>query len=325
MKDIKLSTISKAAGAAAGVITIASVSAWISTKYLLRMALDREEPVLLKAAEKRISGTEQDNGFIRVMQESAKHLEEKPNETISIMSYDGEQLVGHWIPVNRAKRVIIAVHGWRGSWTQTFGMVADSFEQNDCSVLYIEQRATNQSGGKYIGFGLVERHDCQSWINWVVEWCGNEIPIYLCGVSMGATTVLMAAGFELPDNVRGIIADCGFTSPHAIWKHVANNNLHIAFNMRGVIADEIFRQKLQISPDEYSTLQALADSRIPVLFVHGTEDHFVPVEMTYENYQACNAPKRLFVVPGADHGMSYYLEPQKYEQEMKLFWKEYDS
>ena len=134
MKDIKLSTISKAAGAAAGVITIASVSAWISTKYLLRMALDREEPVLLKAAEKRISGTEQDNGFIRVMQESAKHLEEKPNETISIMSYDGEQLVGHWIPVNRAKRVIIAVHGWRGSWTQTFGMVADSFEQNDCSV-----------------------------------------------------------------------------------------------------------------------------------------------------------------------------------------------
>ena len=286
MKDIKLSTISKAAGAAAGVITIASVSAWISTKYLLRMALDREEPVLLKAAEKRISGTEQDNGFIRVMQESAKHLEEKPNETISIMSYDGEQLVGHWIPVK----------------------VADSFEQNDCSVLYIEQRATNQSGGKYIGFGLVERYDCQSWINWVVERCGNEIPIYLCGVSMGATTVLMAAGFELPDNVRGIIADCGFTSPHAIWKHVANNNLHIIFNMRGVIADEIFRQKLQISPDEYSTLQALADSRIPD-----------------ENYQACNAPKRLFVVPGADHGMSYYLEPQKYEQEMKLFWKEYDS
>ena len=112
-------------------------------------------------------------------------------QTISIMSYDGEQLVGHWIPVNRAKRVIIAVHGWRGSWTQTFGMVADSFEQNDCSVLYIEQRATNQSGGKYIGFGLVERHDCQSWINWVVERCGNEIPIYLCGVSMGATTVLM--------------------------------------------------------------------------------------------------------------------------------------
>ena len=128
MKDIKLSTISKAAGAAAGVITIASVSAWISTKYLLRllrMALDREEPVLLKAAEKRISGTEQDNGFIRVMQESAKHLEEKPNETISIMSYDGEQLVGHWIPVNRAKRVIIAVHGWRGSWTQTFGIRAE--------------------------------------------------------------------------------------------------------------------------------------------------------------------------------------------------------
>ena len=120
MKDIKLSTISKAAGAAAGVITIASVSAWISTKYLLRMALDREEPVLLKAAEKRISGTEQDNGFIRVMQESAKHLEEKPNETISIMSYDGEQLVGHWIPVNRAKRVIYRTEGHKPERRQIY-------------------------------------------------------------------------------------------------------------------------------------------------------------------------------------------------------------
>ena len=130
MKGVKLSTISKAVGAAAGVISIASVSAWISTRYLLRMALDREEPVLLKVAEKRISGAERDNGFIRTIQESAKHLEEKPNETISIMSYDGEQLIGHWFPVNQAKRVIIAIHGWRGSWTQTFGMVADSFEQN---------------------------------------------------------------------------------------------------------------------------------------------------------------------------------------------------
>ena len=325
MKGIQLRTLPKVAGAAVGVISIASVSAYISTKYLLRMALDREEPVLLKAAEKRISGTGQDNDFIRAMQESAKKLEEKPGETVSIVSYDGEQLVGHWFPVAQARRVIIAVHGWRGSWTQTFGIVADSFEQNGCSVLYIEQRATNQSGGKYIGFGLVERYDCRSWIDWVIEKCGKDIPIYLCGVSMGATTVLMTTGFDLPDNVRGVIADCGFTSPHAIWKHVANNNLHIAFNMRGVIADEIFRQKLQISPDEYSTIQALADCRIPVLFVHGTEDHFVPVEMTYENYQACHAPKHLLIVPGADHGMSYYLEPQKYEHEMKDFWKEYDA
>jgi len=123
MKGIQLRTLPKVAGAAVGVISIASVSAYISTKYLLRMALDREEPVLLKAAEKRISGTGQDNDFIRAMQESAKKLEEKPGETVSIVSYDGEQLVGHWFPVAQARRVIIAVHGRKIYWLRPCGTI----------------------------------------------------------------------------------------------------------------------------------------------------------------------------------------------------------
>ena len=74
-----------------------------------------------------------------------------------------------------------------------------------------------------------------------------------------------------------------------------------------------------------STVEALAQSKVPVLFAHGTDDHFVPVEMTYENYTACSAPKRLLIVPGADHGMSYFMEKQRYEQAMLDFWAEFDS
>lgn len=314
----------KIAGAAAGIAGIASISAYISTQYLLKIALNKEEPLLLKAAERRISGTKGDQEFMLAVAKAAKKLEQKDNEIVEIVSWDWKTLIGHWIPVKNAKRIVIAVHGWRGTWTQTFGMVADRLEENGCSVLYIEQRATSNSGGDYIGFGLMERYDCLDWIRWVNSRCGTALPIYLCGVSMGATTVMMAAGLNLPANVHGIIADCGFTSPHAIWKHIANNNLHIAFNLRGVIADDIFQKKLQIASASCSTTQALSSSKIPVLLIHGAKDHFVPVEMTYENYQACSGPKRLLIVPGADHSMSYFLEKEKYEKTMKEFWSAFD-
>ena len=258
------------------------------------------------------------------MAASGKRLAAKPNETVEIVAHDGETLVGHWISCENPERIIIAVHGWRASWTQTFGLVSEAWEQNHCNVLYVEQRGTNNSGGDTISFGLIERFDCLDWIRWVNARFGTDLPIYLCGVSMGAATVLMAAGLDLPSNVHGIIADCGFTSPHAIWKHVANNNLHIAFGLRGAIADELLKQKIQMGSDEYSTVEALHSSTIPVMLIHGTDDHFVPVEMTYENYKACAGPKRLLIVPGADHGMSYFVEREKYEEEIKRFWRDFD-
>lgn len=81
-------------------------------------------------------------------------------------------------------------------------MVSDCWKRNRCSVLYAEQRGQGNSGGDFIGFGQIERYDCLDWIHWVSERCGTELPIYLCGVSMGATTVLMAAGLDLPENVH---------------------------------------------------------------------------------------------------------------------------
>lgn len=82
---------------------------------------------------------------------------------------------------------------------------------------------------------------------------------------------------------------------------------------------------VQVSDEEYSTLDAMRACTIPVLFVHGTEDKFVPIEMTYENHKACSAPKRLVVVPGAEHGMSYFTDPKRYESALREFWEEFDK
>ena len=317
--------IVKATGIAAATVGLASLSAYVSTKFLVKVALDREEPRVLKKAGNLISGTQINREFLEELEAASERLAERQCETIEILSHDGITLTGHFIPCENAERIIIAMHGWRSSWMKDFGTIADFWAENGCSVLYADQRGQNNSGGEYMGFGLVERYDVLDWINWAIEQCGKELPIYLAGVSMGATTVLMASGLELPDNVHGIAADCGFTSPHAIWKHVANNNLHIAYGLRGAVADTLFHKKLQMKSDEYSTVQALKNCKIPVLLIHGTDDHFVPIEMTYENYKACAAPKKLFVVPGADHGMSYFTDKAGYEAVIKDFWKEFDK
>ena len=295
------------------------------THCLMHVALDREVPVIGHMAKAReyLCGIPNAAAFFRMLEEAGEGLKQSSCEVVEVYGHDGEKLVGHWFFRDDAERVIIAMHGWRSSWWRDFGMIADFWCESKCSVLYAEQRGQNESGGSYMGFGLTERFDCPEWVKWVNQRCGSELPIYLTGVSMGATTVLMAAGLELPDNVKGIIADCGFTSPEEIWKHVARHNLHLPYGIRRSAANGICKRKIHMAANAYSTLDALKNTRIPVLLIHGTDDHFVPVEMTYQNYKACVGPKQLFVVPGADHGMSYLVDGEGYRRRMAEFWSSY--
>ena len=313
----------KAAGIAAGAAAAASLSAVITTKCLVNVALDREPPQFLKDANRLVSGSQANEDFMRRVSEASERLAATPNETVRITAHDGLTLTGHVIAAEDPERVIIAMHGWRSSWHADFGMVADFWHRNNCTVLYAEQRGQNNSDGEYMGFGLTERFDCLDWVKYMNSRFGTALPVWLCGVSMGATTVLMTAGLDLPENVHGIIADCGFTSPGAIWKHVAEKNLHISYGLRSAVADAMCRRKILMGADDYSTVDALRAAKVPVMFIHGTDDRFVPISMTYENYLACASPRELLMVPGADHGMSYYLEKEKYEEQVLDFWHKY--
>lgn len=313
-------------GAAVAAITAVGAAAYTISKSLLEYALDREAPGILQKGKGRLSGAGKEyDHLVAQVDAAAQNLENSGCVSVDIISRDGIKLVGHWYENPDAQRVVVAMHGWRSSWSQDFGMIADFLHNNGCSVLYAEQRGQNSSGGDHMTFGLLERYDCLDWINWVNTYTGQTLPVYLAGISMGATTVLMAAGLELPVNVRGIVADCGFTSPYAIWKHVTEENLHLSYKLHGNLVERLCQRKIRMGAKEYSTIVAMNGCQIPVLFVHGSDDRFVPVTMTYENYRACAAPKELLVVPGAGHGLSYYVEQDRYEEKVKAFWAEYDT
>ena len=311
-------------GLTVGAVAAVSSISYAITKKLVTVALDREGPKANPKSMQLLTGDTNIEEKLSFLKENAKVLEEKQLEVVEITAQDGTKLVGHLYKNKKAKRTIIAMHGWRSSWATDFCLISEFLFQSDCNVIFTEQRGQGESGGEYMGFGLIERYDCLDWVDWLNNTEMKKLPIYLMGISMGATTVLMTTGFQLPQNVKGVIADCGFTSPNDIWRHVAQNMKILYTGLMGEIASAICKRKINMAPDEYSTITALENSQTPVLFIHGTEDKFVPIEMTYSNYKACASPKSLFIVPGAEHGASYFVAKDEYENQLKQFWLKWD-
>lgn len=298
-----------------------ALTSYILTRKLVKIAIDREMPKASDKSRYKISGVAPSDPNEKKIILAAQKLKNSDYETVEIVGCDNEKLVGHLVKCENAERIIIAVHGWRSSWNNDFGMIADFWRDNGCHVLYVEQRGHNESGGQYLGFGMIERYDCLDWIYWAQENIDPSLPIYLAGISMGASTVLMTAGLNLPENVQGIMADSGFTSAHDIWKYVTENNLHLSYKMVGVLADNMCKKRINMGTKDYSTKDALESTNVPILLIHGSHDKFVPVSMTYENYIACKSKKELLIVPGAGHGRSYLVDKIKYEHTVLDFWK----
>lgn len=297
------------------------------TKTLIKEAMGREEPKSLGSARQKLFDQARDaeQDYYSLRDQAIINLKNTNTKTVHIESYDGLTLLGHFLPCKNMKRIVLCMHGWRSSWVNDFALVVPFLHANNCGILLAEQRGQNLSEGDHIGFGVRERHDVISWINYLNERGGKNYPIYPYGVSMGAATVLMASDMDLPSNVKGIVADCGFTSIDLIAKHVMNSKMHLVFEPFENMLDQAVLKAYNTDVDETTTTQALQNAKVPVLFIHGTDDNFVPIQMTYDNYKACTSEKRLLVVPGAGHAMSYYTETKNYENELIHFFFDYDE
>lgn len=237
-------------------------------------------------------------------------------------SHDGLKLHAHWVPVDDPKGTVILAHGYRSTKFLEFGMVLELYHNLGMNMLLIDQRCHARSEGKYITFGVLESRDLQGWIKFHNEKFGCH-PILLSGLSMGASTVLYLADRDLPENVRGIIADCGFTSPKEIIAKVFRDTVH--FNAGPFIwaADLFARVVAGFSLYERDSRKSLGRSRLPVLLVHGVEDDFVPCYMTEQAYAACTSQKEMFLVEKAGHGRSYLIDTPGYRKRVIDFLRKY--
>lgn len=302
---------------------LTAASTYLMLQKVAETALKREKPKKSKITKRQKDENVEEtvfDSFENSKKLAAEKLDERGLEEVSITSRDELKLVGHWWPCEDARKTVICFHGWHVTWDYDFGLSADFLHDNGCNILFAEQRAHGNSEGEYTAFGLLEKYDCLDWIAWVNEKCGSELPVYLYGLSMGAATVLMAAGTNPPENVKGVIADSAFSSAREIWQHVFEKNSRIPYNRVETIFNTTADKKLHTGTS-FTVSEALENCYIPVLLIHGTEDDIVPIEMAYENYNSCSAPKRLYAVDGAGHCMNYFMDKAGYEAEIKSFWE----
>ncbi len=242
------------------------------------------------------------------------------HEDVYITSRDGLKLHAKYYHQADGAPLTIFMHGYRsGALRDGNGAFIMSW-QRGYNVLIVDQRAHGQSEGKVITFGIKERFDCLEWIHYANRRFGEQTPIVLMGISMGASTVMLAAGLDLPRNVKCVLADCGFSSPKEIIQSVIRSmKLPVAFVYPVIrLSGRIFAG-IDIGDKEASCVEAVHKSKVPILFIHGDGDDFVPCHMSQACYEACSTEKRLLIVKGAGHGLSHCVDHVSYEAAVEEF------
>ena len=242
-----------------------------------------------------------------------------PQEDVEITSFDGLKLRGKFYEYAPGAPVELMFHGYRGCAERDLpGGVQRCFRVGR-SAMVVDQRASGRSEGNTITFGVKERKDCLGWIDFMIEKFGPDVKIILTGISMGAATVMMAGGEDLPENVIGILADCGYSSQkEIILKTIKEMGLppKLSYPFAKLAAKLFGRFDLE----ETSPVEALKKCKVPVIFYHGESDDFVPCDMSRACFEACTSRKKLVTIPGAGHGLSYAVAPETYIETLKEFF-----
>ena len=247
-------------------------------------------------------------------------LREKGAEDVSVTSLDGLTLRGKWLPAEKPMATIILFHGYHSHHLQDFAGIYEYYHSIGLNLLLVRQRAHGESGGKYVTFGVKERLDALRWIEFHNRAHGMD-NVFLGGMSMGASTVLFAAGEELPPNVRGITADCGFSSPAEILSHIIRRDFHLPPKLVLPLMEVWARILGDFSFYECDSRETLSRSKTPILFIHGKADDFVPSCMSEFGFAACASEKELLLVDDAGHGRSYLYEPERLRNALTDFFK----
>lgn len=259
--------------------------------------------------------------FYPQMIEWTKRSRATPHKKVEITTFDGLTLRGRYYEFSPDAPIEIMMHGYQGNLERDLSGGIFRALNIGHSVLTYDHRGSGLSDGNTLTFGINESRDCRRWIDFVLKEINPDAKIILSGVSMGAATAMITSGYDdLPENIVGIVADCGYTSAKDIIKKVIREmklppNILYPFVKLGA------RLYGGFNLDEFSPIEQVAKSKIPTIFVHGDHDFFVPIDMSERNFEASNATKKeLYIVEGAAHGLAYVVAGDKYLDKLSEFF-----
>lgn len=259
--------------------------------------------------------------YKELLTEMFRETIDRPYEPVTIQSHDGLTLFGRYYHTADGAPLDIGFHGYRSCYVADFcGGGTMSIAQGH-NLLLIDERAHGKSQGKIISFGINERRDALSWVNYAIDRFGPDTKICLYGVSMGAATVLMASGLDLPSNVKGIIADCPYAKASDIIVEVGKK---MKFPEWFTVPCAWLGARLYggFNLHETDAVKAVQNTKVPILIIHGEDDDFVPASMSAQVQQANPKMVRRVTFPGAGHAMSYMVDTQRYWKIVKEFMNE---
>ena len=244
-------------------------------------------------------------------------------DTLTIQSQDELTLKAMLVEHEQVnKKVAILAHGYSGT-SKEMAPFAKLFYDLGFTIVLPDARGHGDSEGDYIGFGWPERHDYLAWIDSLINRYGQDTEIVLFGISMGGATVLNVSGEALPDQVKAIVEDCGYSSVEKELSYQLKNLYKLPSYPFIPMTSLLTKFKAGYSFTEASPVDQVKKSSTPTLFIHGDKDSFVPTDMAYELYQAAASDKVLYIVPGAEHAYSYVTDKDEYRRQVTRFLSRY--
>lgn len=303
-----------------GILAAAGVG---ETAYFYRRTMKRNNAKV--ELTMKMSGTDWSK-YAPMLEKRKAFMMAQPHKDVHQISFDKLKLHATYFPAIEEnaskKKIAICFHGYTSQGMSDYIGLSDYYLKRGFAMLLPDARAHGKSEGEYIGFGCLDRKDALVWINWAIQELGEDVEIVLHGTSMGGATVLMASSLELPAQVKGIVSDCGFTSPKEVFTHVLNTMYHLPAFPAIPGADLINKKLAGYGMDECNAKREVRKAKVPILFIHGSNDTFVPCRMCHEIYDCCAAPKKILIVEGAAHAESYYKDTKKYEEALTEFFEE---
>lgn len=308
-------------GAIVGIIILIVLLSFI----LFNVLFSRPRKYKVNGITRKMMGPELDrlNAFIA---ENRAELEKRECEQVQVESDDGLVFNGYFYSCGQpTDKCVILSHGFKSNCYNTYSPQALFYLDNGFDVMMMNHRGHELSEGAYSSFSIKEGHDLLKWVE-CMEQKNPNYKIMLHGNSMGATSVLIASKY-VPESVKCIIGDCGFTS--------AKDELYVQMTtmfklpkflaklLLGIIA--FFCKTIgEFDLNAEGGIDAVKESKVPIMFVHGTNDATVPIEQGKANYDACcNENKRWLAYEGAGHGQSYLEYKEEYGKQMLDFANTY--